>query len=189
MRIIAGEARGRTILAPKGQDTRPTQDYIRESLFNILMRDTPDALVLDLFAGSGALALEAISRGAKSAVAVDCATEAINCIRQNTAALGFDDRVTVQKSDWKTALQRMSDESRRFSLVFLDPPYRMTDTGAQCNRMADLGLLCDGALMVIEHRKGETTAPDERFSLRDSRKYGDTVIDFYRYQGGASQNA
>ena len=79
MRIIAGDARGRAIAAPKGQDTRPTQDYVRESLFNILMRYTPDAKVLDLFAGSGALALEAISRGAAEATLVDCAADAIAC--------------------------------------------------------------------------------------------------------------
>ena len=86
MRIIAGTARGRTIVAPKGQDTRPTQDYVRESLFNILQWDVPEAQVLDLFAGSGALALEALSRGAAEATLVDCSMDAIAAIRRNVEA-------------------------------------------------------------------------------------------------------
>ncbi len=186
MRIIAGSARGHTLIAPRGRDTRPTQDYVRESLFNILQRDVPGARVLDLFAGSGALALEALSRGAEAAVLADGAAEAIACIRRNVETLRMDERATVLKGEWQATLRRLAAENRRFTLVFLDPPYRMEDTGAQCARMADLGLLENGALVVIEHRRGRTPATDARFALRDERGYGDTEIHFYTYQEGGA---
>jgi 16S rRNA (guanine966-N2)-methyltransferase len=183
MRIIAGEARGRTIIAPKGQDTRPTQDHVRESLFNILMREIPNARVLDLFAGSGALALEALSRGAESAVLVDNAAEAVQCIRRNVETVRVQERAKVLQCAWVEALRRLSDEKHSFTLVFLDPPYRMTDTGEQCARMAALDLLAQDALIVIEHHKDTPPVLDERFIPRDERRYGDTAIHFYQYKG------
>lgn len=188
MRIIAGSARGRTIVAPKGQDTRPTQDYVRESLFNILQRDVPDARVLDLFAGSGALALEALSRGASEATLVDCSMDAIASIRRNVEALHFADTASILKSDWQAALARLQKEGKTYTLVFLDPPYRMADTGVQCTRMADHELLDNDALLVIEHRRECAPVMDARFICKDAREYGDTVIHFYRYQGGANNN-
>ena len=189
MRIIAGEARGRTIVAPKGQDTRPTQDHVRESLFNILMHSIDQARVLDLFAGSGALALEALSRGAESAVLVDNAAEAIQCIRRNVETVRAAERATVLKSGWEEALQRLAAEGHTFTLVFLDPPYRMTETGAQCARLADLGLLAEGAQVVVEHRREHTPTLDARFAQRDERRYGDTAIHFYVYMGGEKADA
>jgi len=186
MRIIAGTARGRTIVAPKGQDTRPTQDYVRESLFNILQRDVPEAHVLDLFSGSGALALEALSRGAAEATLVDCSMDAIAAIRRNVEMLRFEAEATIVKSDWKAALASLSREGKRYTLVFLDPPYRMTDTGEQCAKIADCGLLELGALMVVEHRRENVPTMDARFAEKDARQYGDTVIHFYRYTGGSN---
>ncbi len=186
MRIIAGSARGRPISAPRGQDTRPTQDYVRESLFNILQLYVPDARVLDLFAGSGALGLEALSRGAETAVLADAAAEAIACIRRNVDTLGFADRATVSRGDWQATLHRLAGEGKSFSLVFLDPPYLMENTAEQCARMADLHLLENGALVVIEHRHGCAPAPDARFAQRDVRRYGDTEIHFFCFsEGGA----
>lgn len=189
MRIIAGSARGRTLTAPKGMDTRPTQDYVRESLFNILQRDVPDAVVLDLFAGSGALGLEAISRGAKEAVFVDKAPQAVACIGRNIDTLKMGDRTAVYPGDWQTSLARLQHAGKKFSLVFLDPPYQMTDTGEQCAKMADLHLLENGALIVVEHRRGSEPMPDARFVQRDERKYGDTVIHFYTYDKGENEDA
>ncbi|MDD3921848.1 MAG: 16S rRNA (guanine(966)-N(2))-methyltransferase RsmD [Eubacteriales bacterium] len=189
MRIIAGSARGRTIQAPKGQDTRPTQDYVRESLFNILQRDIPDATVLDLFAGSGALALEALSRGAAYAVLADQAAKAVACIRANVALLKMDAQTLVLQSKWQDTLQRLSQELRTFSIVFLDPPYKMAETDAICIQLRQLGLLEQGALIVIEHRTGSENPPDARFTLRNERRYGDTTIHIYVYQGEEKNNA
>ena len=189
MRIIAGSARGRLIQAPRGQDTRPTQDYVRESLFNILQREVPEARVLDLFAGSGALALEALSRDAEQATLVDHAGEAITCIQRNLELLGFAQRATVIRAEWDVALARLASAGKTFTLVFLDPPYAMEDTGAQCNRLADLGLLSQGACVVVEHRREHTPTPDTRFALRSARRYGDTMIHFFEYPGGEASHA
>ncbi len=189
MRIIAGSARGRPILAPKGQDTRPTQDYVRESLFNILQRIVPQARVLDLFAGSGALALEAISRGAEFAALVDQAPQAIVCIRKNVQSLGFEEQTAILQCKWQAALTRLVGQQRTFSLVFLDPPYRMTETGEICAEIAERGILENEAMIVIEHRKGLDPTLDNRFTCKDSRRYGDTVIHFYVYHGEDVEHA
>ena len=130
MRIIAGEARSRTILAPEGRDTRPTLDRVRENLFNILQWQCPGARVLDLFAGSGALALEALSRGAAEAVLADCDARAVRVERQNVEALGFSQRARVLQADWRETVRKLSAEGRSFQLVFLDPPYAMEDLTA-----------------------------------------------------------
>ena len=122
MRIIAGEMRSRTILAPKGTDTRPTLDRTRESLFNIIAAWCPDARVLDLYAGSGALALEAISRGAQSAVLCDSSREAARVIKANIEALRVQDRARLLPMMDSQALALLGREGARFDLVFLDPP-------------------------------------------------------------------
>ena len=184
MRIIAGEARGRTIIAPKGQDTRPTQDHVRESLFNILRNETEGAQVLDLFAGSGALALEAISRGAEAAVLVDSALAAVQCVQRNVETLRAQESALVLHSDWKAALVQLSQAGRAFSLVFLDPPYRITGLTEVFAALAEQRLLMPGALVVAEHRAGTPPQPDGRFAQRDTRRYGDTEIRFYTYMGG-----
>ena len=189
MRIIAGEARGRTIIAPKGQDTRPTQDYVRESLFNILRSDVEGAQVLDLFAGSGALALEALSRGAESAVMVDCAADAIQCIQRNVDALRMTERAMVIRADWQPALERLTRSGAVFTLVFLDPPYRMGDLGPLCRQLADHGLLAPDALLVVEHSREFPPTPGPTFSQRDVRRYGDTEIHFFTFQGGETNRA
>lgn len=186
MRIIAGSAKGSQIFAPKGQDTRPTQDRVRESLFNILQGHVEDAHVLDLFAGSGALSLEAISRGAKMAAMVDQAQDAMVCIQRNIAKLGFGDRTLTLKCDWKKALARLSEEGYAFDLVFLDPPYRIEDTGEMCDQMADIHLLRPEALMVIEHRKDVRPTPGEAFAYQQTRLYRDTEISFFTYTGGGA---
>ena len=118
MRIIAGEARSRTILAPEGRDTRPTLDRVRENLFNILQWQCPGARVLDLFAGSGALALEALSRGAAEAVLADCDARAVRVERQNVEALGFSQRARVFQADWRETVRKLSAEGRAFSWYF-----------------------------------------------------------------------
>lgn len=181
MRIIAGEMRSRTILAPRGTQTRPTLDRTRESLFNIIAAECPQAQVLDLYAGSGALALEAVSRGARSAVLCDCSREAAKAIRANIESLRVQDKARFLQMSDVQALQLLSQEGARFDLVFLDPPYRL-DTAPACALLGDLGLLMDNALVIIEHAAGAVPAPDGRFHLTDQRKYRDTMISFYRYE-------
>lgn len=185
MRIIAGSARGSLIFAPKGTDTRPTQDRVREALFNILQGQVEGARVLDLFAGSGALGLEAVSRGAAHATLCDYAQEPITTIWRNVHKLGFDAQITVIRADWRKAAQRLQRDGAGFSLVFLDPPYRMTETGEMCAALAQAGLLEPDCLVVIEHEKQQTPSLPEGFRQTDARIYRDTAIHFFRYGGGA----
>lgn len=181
MHIIAGERRGTQLFAPKGMDTRPTQAKVKESLFNIIQMYVPQAQVLDLFAGSGNLALEALSRGADYAVMVDMDRDANACIRRNIEKLRFGDCTRVFRADWKQAIAQIAAEGKSFDLVFLDPPYKMTELGEICASLANAGLLEDEAMMVLEHRTGPFGEPDERFELIKQRTYGDTEIHFYLY--------
>lgn len=181
MRIIAGSAKGSQIFAPKGQDTRPTQDRVRESLFNILQGDVFGAMVLDLFAGSGALALEAISRGANHAILVDAVQDAVVCIKRNIAKLGFEGRAHVMKCDWKQAVAQLRGQGAAFDLVFLDPPYRVVETAEILDCLVLSELLTAGALVVVEHRKGCSPTEHSSFAVRSIRAYGDTEISFLEY--------
>lgn len=181
MHIIAGERRGAQLLAPPGMDTRPTQAKVKESLFSIIQWYVPDAAVLDLFAGSGSLALEAISRGAESAVLVDANREAVSCIQKNIAKLRYEAKATLLKSDWQQAVIRLKEQGKRFDLVFLDPPYRMEILQDCCQALAKAGLLNPDCMLVLEHRIGAPGEAGDGFSLLKERTYGDTQIHFYLY--------
>ena len=185
MRIIAGSARGTPLVAPRGMDTRPTQDKVKESLFNMLQGEWEDSAALDLFAGSGALGLEAVSRGARLAVLVDQSKEAAQCIRRNIEKLRFQDRAELLGCDWKQAVSKLARESHRFELVFLDPPYRMDDLGPLCDELAAAGLLAPEAVVVWERRTGTENVLSPAFSLFKQRAYGDTEMLLYRYEGHA----
>ena len=190
MRIIGGSARGRTLLAPRGLRTRPTQDAVRESLCNILRREIPGAAVLDLFAGTGALALECLSRGATRAVLVDHARPVVNVIRRNVESAGFAGRAECLCCDWRAALLRIKGEGRAnpaFDLVFLDPPYDRVDLAEVCAALVAGSLLADGALIVAEHRPG--AAPGLRPPLieEDARRYGDTAVTMFRFDPSSSK--
>lgn len=177
MRIIAGTARSRTIEAPKGRDTRPTLDRVRENVFNILQRRVPDARVLDLFAGSGALSLEAVSRGASMAVMVDHDRAAIQVEKRNAAALGFTNRVRVIQAEWRQAVQTLTAEGAAFELVFLDPPYAMRDLTEVMEALRPL--LAPDALIVIEHEARVTPVTAQGFAMTDSRRYGFVGVSFF----------
>ena len=172
MRVIAGTHGGRRLVAPDGTDTRPTSDRVREALFSILGAERlRDARVLDLFAGSGALGIEALSRGASEARFVDSDERAIRAIRANLEALGLTGEVV--RSDWRTALHG----PRQYDLVLLDPPYRLAERIAPGLSEAVRGLLHPGGTLVTE---SDRRAPlDLDMPLRDERRYGDTLIRFH----------
>ena len=180
MRIISGTARGRTIVAPAGDRTRPTQDKVRESLFNIIRWDVMEARVLDLFAGTGALSLESLSRGAQSAVLVDTDRAACEAIKKNIAACRMEDKARLIVRDYRQAMDQLAREGEVFDVVFLDPPYRMENTGEMCAALYDKGLLAKEFLLVVEHKRGLAPLVDERFEAFDQRDYGDTQITFIR---------
>ena len=176
MRIIAGDAGGRQLAAPKGMDTRPTQDQVKESLFSILRNDLEGARVLDLFAGSGALGLEAISRGAESAVFCDVSKKAVAAVKRNIELMRCADRTRIVQGDWRSAV------AGRYSLVFIDPPYRLTEVYAQAaDALISGGHLTGDALIVMERAADKPIKGlDERFEIIDERKYRDTALTFVR---------
>ena len=182
MRIISGTAKGRKLFAPAGDDTRPTSDKIRGSVFNIIGQRVYDAQVLDLFGGTGALSIEAISRGAAHAVIVDSARPAIQMIErnaQNVAKEDFDKRIRILKSDYRSAIGLL--EGRVFDLVFLDPPYRMAEAYADALlRLDSLGCIADDALIVMERLKATPVKVPEGFESFDTRAYGETAVEFVR---------
>jgi 16S rRNA (guanine(966)-N(2))-methyltransferase RsmD len=172
VRVIAGHHGGRRLRAPAGSATRPTSDRVREALFSLLGARVEGARVLDLFAGSGALGIEALSRGAASADFVDVAGPAIRAVEANLAALGID--AAVQRGDAVRALHTASRASRQYDLVFLDPPYRRAADLTRQLSEALPAVLAPGALVVAE---SDRRAPlDLDLPLLDERRYGDTLI-------------
>ena len=177
MRIVAGTHRGRRIAAPRGTTTRPTADRVREAVFSII--GPIDGLdVLDLFAGSGALGLEALSRGAASATLVDRDPLAVACIRANAATLGEEGRVRVLRRDWRAALGSERTAGRAFGLCLCDPPYSLTDRVVAGIGAALSPLMTSPGIVVIEH--SAALPPPEPSGLdiatRTDRTYGDTAV-------------
>ncbi|MBR5561430.1 MAG: 16S rRNA (guanine(966)-N(2))-methyltransferase RsmD [Clostridia bacterium] len=187
MRIISGTARGRSLVAPAGEKTRPTLDFVRESLFNIIRWDVQDARVLDLFAGTGALSLEAISRGASEAVLIDMDRDACAAIKKNMESTKLGDRCRLIARDYQQAMDMLAREGKKFDVVFIDPPYRMENTGEMCAALYDKGLLSDAFMIVVEHKRGLAPLLDERFEAYDLRKYRDTEITFVRGRAKAGE--
>jgi 16S rRNA (guanine966-N2)-methyltransferase len=171
-RVIAGRYGGRRIRAPRGGATRPTSDRVREALFSILGARVEGARVLDLFAGSGALGLEALSRGARQVTFVESGPAALAALRGNVAALGADAEVVhAEALRW---LRAASQAARQYDLVFLDPPYRRAAAlGAEVSELLP-AVLAPGALVVAE---SDRRAPIElTIHATDERRYGDTLI-------------
>ena len=178
MRIIAGKARNRKIIAPAGTNTRPTLDRVRENLFNILQSRIPDSIVLDLFAGSGALSFEAISRGAAHAVLCDHDRNANRIERINAASLGFEEQSDILYCDWKTAIRALADKKMTFDVVFLDPPYKMTDLLDVFKQLKPL--LDADSLIIVEHEAKRSIDAGEGYVRTDERKWGFCGVSFFR---------
>lgn len=171
MRIIAGKARGTHIQAPDGRDTRPTLDRVRENLFNMIQQRVRGSRVLDLFAGSGALGLEAVSRGADLAVLADHSRAACRIQRENIARLHFEENTKVILADWHVTIRQLEEEHQSFDLVFLDPPYDMPDQERILSGL--IPILSPEAWVVVEHQaKKNIVIPDERFQIIKDRSWG-----------------
>lgn len=187
MRIIAGEFRGRRLAAVKGR-VRPTSDQVREAIFNILGTAVKGALVLDLFAGTGALAWEALSRGAREAVLVEEQAAALEVLRRNQENLGLTERARVMPLPVARALKKLAAQGARFDLIFLDPPYGRGLAAATLEAVANLDLLHPQGLLVVEAGRRENL-PEQvgSLSLRQSRHYGDTQVAFYEWQNSLTE--
>ena len=160
MRVIAGKARRLKLVTIEGNDTRPTTDRVKETLFNILQPDLPGCRFLDLFAGSGAIGIEALSRGAREAVLVEQDAQALRCIRQNLEHTRLTADARVMAADVLTAIDTLAAEGRRFDLIFLDPPYEKGWEQRAADKLRDSGLLADGGRLVIESAACTPIEPD-----------------------------
>jgi 16S rRNA (guanine(966)-N(2))-methyltransferase RsmD len=186
MRLTGGLDRGRRLRAPRGAQTRPTAAKVREAIFNIL-GPPHAAAVLDLYAGTGALGIEALSRGASKAVFVEREHQALVTLRRNLKELGLDERATVIGADVGAALRRLGTGTERFSWVFLDPPYAKETEGV-LHELAGCGILAPCAVVIVEHDRRNRPPGAEASSvgglfLTDRRAYGDTELSFYRCSG------
>jgi 16S rRNA (guanine966-N2)-methyltransferase len=175
VRVIGGALKGHALHAPKGQRTRPTQDRIREALFSIL-HDVQGSRVLDLFAGSGALAIEALSRGAQNATLVDSGRASIAAIQSNLQALGLE--AEVRRETAGAFLARAQREHRQYDLVFVDPPYRRGSGLRERLSAALPPVLAPQARVIVESDRRAPLAL-EGLHLGDERRYGDTLIRIY----------
>lgn len=185
MRIVAGSLRGRTLLSPKSDAVRPTSDRVRGAIFNILAHALPDvaiegARVLDLFAGTGALGLEALSRGAAFGLFVEKSAPSRELIQRNIDALGLGARAEVRAGD---AAKLGPAPRKAFTLAFLDPPYGQGLAEKALAAAAGAGWLVPGALVVVEERSSVVIDWPDRFEVIDARQWGDTQALFARTRG------
>lgn len=180
MRIIAGEAKGKRLECRKGTDTRPTQDSIKESLFSIITPYITDSRFLDLFSGTGNIALEALSRGAKRAVMIEKDQEALKYIIKNINNLGYENRSRAYKNEVLRAIEILGRKGEKFDIIFMDPPYKDEVCERVMRAVSKAGLLADNGLIICEHHMYEDMSEEVgKFKKTDERKYGKKVVTFY----------
>ena len=178
MRVISGTLKGRRLICPPGRATRPTADRTKESVFNILSGRLQDRRVLDLFAGTGALGIEALSRGAAFAVFIDQAKAAVDSIQHNIHALELEDRARTIRWNIRKNLNCLRS-IQPFDLIFIDPPYATDAVNPVLTSLAACGSLCSGTRIVIEHSDRERIVlPTESLVLADQRRFGKTLVSF-----------
>jgi 16S rRNA (guanine966-N2)-methyltransferase len=181
MRVVSGVAKGRRLKAPSGGRIRPTADRVKETLFDIIGERVLNARVLDLFAGTGSLGIEALSRGARFVLFVDAAREAVKLIGDNLVRTAMEERAETWRSDALAAVARLKKEGRHFDIVLLDPPYGYDHIGGILRQLQQANLFSRRSLMVVEHHK-RTEIPNRVDSMEriDQRRFGDTMISFYQ---------
>ncbi|WP_410769308.1 16S rRNA (guanine(966)-N(2))-methyltransferase RsmD [Fontibacillus sp. BL9] len=182
MRVISGSARGRTLKAVPGMGTRPTTDKVKEALFSMIGPYFDGGTVLDLFAGTGGLGIEALSRGMDKAVFVDLEYKSIEIVRSNLKTTGLENKAEVYKNDAERALKALAKRESVFDLVFLDPPYRLKHGDMLMQAMDQLHLLNPGATLVLEYESSFAyPAGFGPFSEVRKAQYGETTLSIYSY--------
>ena len=185
MRIVAGELKGRVIKGVKGNSTRPTSDKIKENIFNIIGPYFEGGTVLDLYGGSGNLAMESLSRGMDQAILVDRENAAVQTIRQNIQDLGLGERTEVYRNDAFKALKALAKREIVFDLVFLDPPYKGQKINDILAFLEEFGLLAEGGIVMAECLKEDPLLEACGSIVQFKREiYGITAVTFYRKEAG-----
>lgn len=178
MRVITGTARGVSLEAPQGMQTRPTYDRVKEGLFNIIQFDIAGQSVLDLFAGSGQLGIECLSRGARRAVFVDEGREAITAVKANLAKTRLTPLASVTQAE---AVRFLESCREKFDLIFLDPPYATQLLENTLQRISEIDILTDGGIIITERSIQKMTMPEiQGYARSKDYKYGKSLITLYR---------
>ena len=187
MRIIAGKNKGTKLNTLEGNDvTRPTLDRVKESLFSILYPYLEESVVLDLFAGSGALALEALSRGAKYAVLCDKSYKAIKVIKENVSKTKQEENIEIINKDFETAIKSLSEKNKKFDIIFLDPPYKTNYIQKSVDLIIEKQLLNEDGIIIAETDELDKVLrqiENEKINIYDIRKYGRVDIIFVKRKG------
>ncbi len=182
MRIISGQYKGRRLQSISGTAVRPTADQVREALFNILSQNVSGSSVLDLFAGTGALGIEALSRGARYAVFVDNASRPLAVLRKNLQTFGLLTQSQIIRWDISKNLNCLKPFQSQFDLVFIDPPYQKGLVPVALSNLVRIRCLAPGATIVAEHERNcDITSPDASISVADRRRYGQTGLTFFYF--------
>ncbi len=185
VRIISGDAKGTRLKTPKGMKTRPTADRVKESVFGILGGKIEDSVVLDLFSGSGALGLEALSRGAAIATLVDKSAESVKIIKENAELTKMDSVAKICREDVFQAVKRLANDKAVFDLIFCDPPYNLGLAPKAVQALDACDLLSERGVLVLEHSRHENLPGElKRIAAYRSEFYGETVVSFFRKQEG-----
>ncbi|BCS97860.1 methyltransferase small [Desulfoluna limicola] len=178
MRIIGGDRRKKKLIAVPGLATRPTSDRVKETLFNIIQTRVRGAFVLDLFSGTGALGLEALSRGADHCLFIDSQKQALDTCRKNIAACRYEDKGTVIQWDIAKNLNCLIRYTRPLDLVFIDPPYKKGLADLALGHLAQTEALSPDGLVIVEHAAGDPPVPGDGMTLTETRRYGTTALSF-----------
>lgn len=185
MKIVGGKYRGRHLLSPSFKGIRPTTNMVKEAIFNVIGGAVTGAEILDLFAGTGALGIEALSRGAKSAVFVDSSQEACDLIRSNLKKLGISSAATVMQAQCESAVKKLYDAGRSFDIIFIDPPYHKSELEGILLLLGAMNILKKNGIAVVEHscKTKALQSAGGGISAFKTRRYGDTSVTFYIFNG------
>ena len=183
MRVISGASRGKKLFSIEGNNTRPTLDRVKEALFNIIQSNIKETFVLDLFAGTGGLGIEALSRGAKKAIFCDNSKEAINVINKNVEGTKNQDKAVIINKDFNELLIDLANKKLKFDLIFLDPPYKTDYVITALQKIIMSNLLSDNGIIIVETddpKKEEEILKIKNIKIFDKRKYGSVWLIFIR---------
>jgi len=192
VRVIAGSARGRKLKTVDSENTKPTLDRVKEAMFSMLMPYLPCSAVLDLFAGNGTLGIEALSRGARSAVFNDKSRECYRCIKENTVTAGFEASTEIYASDYRELISSLKKKRRKFDLVLLDPPYGKNLIGESLEAVSSAGLytgveIGEPVCIALAEHSAEDVLEDRYGVFRKikSKTYGNVSVTLYAADGGS----
>lgn len=183
MRVIAGGFRGRKLETIDDRTVRPTSDKVKGSLFNIISEYIFDSEFLDLFAGSGAIGIEAISRGAANTFFIDISNDSLKVLRKNLSTLHIEDKFEIYNADYKTAIEKFKLRNIKFDIIFIDPPYSKGIAQDALELVEEAGVLSHKGIIAIEHDEKDVMPQNQgKLILIKQKKYGSTKLSFYTYE-------